>query len=214
MSLEKTKTLNCAGMRNPRNVTGKSTIPAGILQFGTLTSQADPTRLKRSTIIAWAAGVVVVNQLVVYHGQVWRNITGTNTAATPPNDNINWALYQASQKAWNWIYLPTNGAGNQVVAKILGIVQNMNESASTYDELYYLDAAVPTTGAVAFQIVEGNLKSYGVDNNGGAAGQLGGTTFAQNEILNQEEKNRLWGQQYQDVVTVDGTGTNLYIVEN
>lgn len=214
MSIQNPNILICTGMRNPINLTGKSTIPAGVLQFGTLTSQANPSILKRSTVIAWTVGAVVVNQLVVYSGQVWRNITGTNGTATPPNDPVNWARYQASQKTWNWIYLPDDGGGNQAVAKITGITENMNESASTYNELYFVDSPLPTTGAVAFQIVEGNLKSYGVNNNGAADGTLGGTTFKKDQILNQEEKNRLWGQQYQDVVTANGTGTNFYIVEN
>lgn len=203
----------------PRNETGKSTIPAGISQVGNLTSTGTNKTLQRTTVTAWAVGAVTILELKVYTGdngcQVFQNITGTNTATPPPNDKTNWVLYNAPEEPYLWIYIPNiDGAGTQAVGKITGIAPNLNESAETYTELYYVDREMDTTGAVAWQLVEGTLKSYSVHNNGGSAGELDGEVFADEEILNNMEKIRLWGNPYYEVIPIDATGTNFYIIEN
>lgn len=202
-----------------RNVTTKSTIPAGVAQVGSLTSTGFNKTLQRTTVTAWAAGATTILTLKVYTGDngchVYQNITGVNTATPPPDDPTNWALYNAPTDPYLWIYIPNiDGAGTQAVGKITGIAPNLNESAETYTELYYVDREMDTTGAVAWEIVHGNLKSYSVHNNGGAAGELAGEVFADEEILNNMEKIRLAEIPYYEVIPIDASSTNFYIVEN
>lgn len=200
-----------------RNVTGASTIPAGTAQFQTVTSvSTDSTILVSSTSTAWVSGgAVTIGQISVYEGRPYKNITGTNTTTAPSSDKTNWVFHVPDQRKFIWIYLPDDGAGDQAVGKILSVNPVIDTEASTYRELYYMDRAMATTGAVAFQFVVGNLPKFALDNNGGAAGLLNGETFAEDEILNAEQQaNGQYPIKYQDVVTVDGTGTNFYIVEN
>lgn len=197
-----------------RNITGTSTIPAGVTQFGTVAATDYPLAVSRSIIPAWAVGAKSAGDLVVYEGLIYINLTGTNTADAPPDDKTNWAQYSIQLKQWLWLYLDDNGAGEQALAKITGIQQNYNETDDTYQILYFLDREISVTGSVAFQIVEGNLTTWGATNNGGAAGELGGVTIADGQTVNEQLKRQNWGNRYQDVVTVDGSGTNIYVVEN
>lgn len=200
---------------NVRNVTGKSTIPAGVAQFGTVTSVGDDTILTRSTSTAWVSGgAVSTGEIKVYDGVPYINLTGTNTTTAPPSDPTNWKLHIPPQGSNIWIYLPDDGSGAQAVARIKSVNPVIDTEASTYVEQYYCDREIATTGAVAFQLVTGNLLKFAVDNNGGAAGELNGVTFAEDEILNADEKTLAQFRTYQDVVTVDATGTSFYIVEN
>ena len=198
-----------------RNETSTGVIPSGTAQVGTLTSVGDDTRLSRSTVTAWVSGgAVTIRELAVYEGAVYQNLTGTNTTTNPKDDVVNWLIYNAPQNPYLFIYIPNDGAGNQLCSRVTGVVGNLDDSADTYKELYYTADAMPTTGAVAFQLVNANLKDFSVDNTGGADGELNGTTFKEDEILNANEQLRLWGQQYYPAVTFDATGTSFYIVES
>lgn len=198
-----------------RNVTSTGSIPAGVLQVGTLTSVGDDTKLQRTTATVWVSGGgVTILQLSVYEGAVYQNITGTNTTTPPSEDVVNWQIYNAPQNPYLYIYIPNDGAGNQRISRVTGVAGNLNDAADTYTELWYVADAMPTTGAVAFQLVEATLKNFSIDNNGGANGEFNGETFKEDEILNAQDQLRLWGQQYYPAFTYDASGTNFYIVEN
>lgn len=199
-----------------RNITGKTTIPEGVAANGTISSATnDNTLLYRQEFTAWVSGgAVSTGLIVVYQGSPYINLTGTNTAVAPSLDNKNWKFHVPETRNYVWIYLPDDGAGNQKIARIKKSSYVLDETGSTYVEYFKMDREIETTGAVAFQFVVGDLQSYFVDNNGGSNGVLNGETFKSNEILNQIEKKTNSGHKFQDVAVVDGSGTNLYVVEN
>lgn len=199
-----------------RNETGTGSIPAGVAQVGTLTSVGDDTKLQRSTATVWVSGGgVTILQLSVYEGAVYQNITGTNTTTSPDEDVVNWQIYNAPQNPYLYIYIPDDGGGNQLISRVTGVAGNLNDAADTYTELWYVADAMPTTGAVAFQLVNATLKDFAIDNNGGADGVFDNETFKEDEILNANLQIRLpWGEKYYPAKTFDASGTSFYIVEN
>lgn len=200
---------------NVRNVTTKSTIPAGTTAWGTVTSDTNNSSILRGTLATeWALGAVTLGQLVVYEGQVFKNLTGTNGTVAPSLDKTNWAFHVPDQRSFIWIYIPDSGSGSQALAKIESISPMLDSEASTYRELYYMDRSIPTTGAVAFEVVVGNLRSWSLDNNGGADGQLGGEVLKSGTIIDRVEEDVILQKVYQDVEYFDATGTNYYILEN
>jgi len=198
-----------------RNSSTTGTIPQGVSQVGTLTSATgNPRILTRTTATIWvSAAAVTTGVLKVWEGKVYKNLTGTNTATEPQDDKTNWEQYHTPTGQNLWVYVPNDGAAAQKVAKITGVSYNFNERDSSYQELYHVDRDLSTTGAVAFEIVEGTLKEWGVDNTGGAAGVLDGTAFAIDEIRNEYAiyVNNL--NLFKTVITFNATGTNFYITE-
>lgn len=199
-----------------RNLTTTSSIPVGVAADGTIQSDTNNADiLQRSTYTAWVSGGAYSTlELAVSNGQVWENKTGVNTTTLPENDSLNWKRYDSVRKRSTWIYIPNDGAGNQKIARVKSVCPRLDVTAETYTELIYMESDISTTGAVAFEWVEANLRSYYIDNNGVGAGVYNGVVFAQNEILNQEDRLTPAGHKYWEAVTVDGTGTNFFIIEN
>lgn len=199
-----------------RNETGLGVIPAGVAANGTVTSESNNSNiLIRSGYTAWVSGGGYASgELAVSDGQVWNNTTATNTTVKPATDKANWEKYNPKRKSSTWIYIPANGGGLQKIAKLERTAPVLDVTAETYYEILYMDRAIVTVGAVAFEFVTGNLRSYYIDNNGGADGTLNGVVFKTDEILNRGEELTKFGHRYQNVAFFNGTGTNLYIVEN
>lgn len=203
-------------MSTNRTVTSKSTVPAGVAADGTVTSvSTDSTILTRSTYTIWISALAyTAGELAVFQGAVWENTTGVNTTTNPLTDKTNWKKYTAEWRKNVWIYLPTDGAGNQKVAKIVSIGRVLDEAASTYVELYYMQTAISTTGAVAFEFVVGNVKEYGIDNKGAADATVDGFLLIPNRQFTEDTNYVATIPQVQDVISVDGTGTTLIISEH
>ena len=140
-------------------------------------------------------------------GTIPAGTLGPGTVTTEPADNsimqgVGTSFTSLQNNAGNildnnWIYFVTAEA----VAKITGVYG---------DTTLKLDRNVAGIAGDTYHLVEGDLQSYSVNNNSGAAITLNGVSMADDSIINEKEARV---SKYKDVAYFNAAGT-IEISEN